>query len=105
MQSLFRVYRVGSKKELDINYYYYQSVFDGGITSIDDTIDGILKDRTDRMFDILGDEFIMKPISLGIDKEEDGKEYNENDKLNDIEDVDELEDEIFKNEIIKEDSN
>ena len=105
MQSLFRVYRVGSKKELDINYYYYKSEFDGGITSIDDTIDGILKDRTDRMFDILGDEFIMKPISLGMDKEEDGKEYNENDKLNDIEDVDELEDEIFKNEITKEDSN
>ena len=49
-------------------------IFDAGITSIDDTIDGILTARTDRMFDILDDEFIMKPISLGIDKKEDGNE-------------------------------
>ncbi len=105
MQSLFRVYRIGSKKELDINYYFYESIFDAGITSIDDTIHGILTDRTNRMFDILDDEFIMKPISYGIDEKEDDEEYDENDKLNDIEDVDELEDEIFKNEITKGDSN
>jgi len=105
MQSLFRVYRIGSKKELDINYYFYESIFDAGITSIDDTIHGILTDRTDRMFDILGDEFIMKAISLGIDEKEDDKKYNENDKLNDIEDVDELENEIFENEMTKRDSN
>ena len=105
MQSLFRVYRIGSKKELDINYYFYQSIFDAGITSIDDTIDGILTARTDRMFDILDDEFIMKPISLGIDKKEDETKYDENDKLNDIDEIDEIEDEIFENEITKEDFN
>ena len=31
--------------------------------------------------------------------------YDENDKLNDIDEIDEIEDEIFENEITKEDFN
>lgn len=101
MQSLFRVYRVGSKKELPIYYYFYQSIFDGGIHSIDDIVDRVLNDRTNKMFDILDDEFIMNPMSLGMDKKYDEEDYDENDKLNDVDDIDEIENEIFENEISK----
>lgn len=87
MQSLFRVYRVGSEKKLPIHYYFYESTFDDGITSIDNTIKGVLDTRTDTMFDILDDEFIMTPMSLGKDDDDE------------IEEDDEIEDDIFQKEI------
>ena len=92
MQSLFRVYRIGSEKKLAIHYYFYESTFDDGITSIDNTIKGVLDTRTDTMFDILDDEFIMTPMSLGKDEDDE------------IED-DEIEDEIYQKEISDSDLN
>ena len=94
MQSLFRIYRIGSQKELPIHYYFYESIFNDGIHSIDDTIKGILDHRTNVMFDILNDEFKMTPISLG-------RELDDED--NDIEIDDEIEDEIFQKEILDND--
>lgn len=93
MQSLFRVYRIGSEKKLPIRYYFYESIFDDRITSIDNTIKGVLNTRTDTMFEILNDEFIMTPMSLGKDDGDkiDGSEIDDNEI-----DDDEIEDEIFQ---------
>ena len=79
MQSLYRVYRVGSDKDLDVHYYFYESVFPSKGTTIDRKINDILKTRTDRMFSILEDEFITKPLSLGTDTENDHSNVEEND--------------------------
>jgi hypothetical protein len=85
MQSLYRVYRIGSEKKLPINYYFYESIFPGKHTTIDRIINDILEIRTRRMFDILDDKFITTPISLGIDDEdtsvEDEKDDNEFDEI------------------------
>ena len=97
MQSLFRVYRVGSEKKLPIHYYFYESIFDDEITSIDSTIKGVLDTRTDTMFDILDDEFIMTPMSLGKNKDDSDEIEDDSDEIED--DSDEIEDEIFRKEI------
>lgn len=90
MQSLFRVYRIGSDKKLPITYYFYESVFPGNFPTIDDKIKGVLENRLNRMFDILDDEFSMKSLSLGSDDEAD----DEADE--DIDNLDEAEIDIFK---------
>ncbi len=93
MQSLFRVYRIGSNKDLPVRYYFYQSTFDDGTDSIDGRIHDILDNRTTTMFEMLNDEFNIQPMSLGIDQ---GEKRDEDDKDEDMEDI---EDEIYQKEI------
>jgi len=90
MQSLFRVYRIGSDKKLPIRYYFYESIFDGGITCIDNIIHGVLETRKETMFSILEDEFKMEALSLGKD---------DDDELEDNDNQDTTIDEIFQKEI------
>ena len=93
MQSLFRVYRVGSNKDLPVSYYFYESTFNGGISSIDNTIHNILDNRTTTMFDILDDEFKLTPISMGRELDDESEEEFDDD----------VEDEIIQKEIFDND--
>jgi hypothetical protein len=74
MQSLFRVYRIGSDKNLPIRYYFYNSVFDNQGASIDGRVHRVLERRRRIMFDILNDEFNLETMSLGHDDDDDDLE-------------------------------
>jgi SNF2 family DNA or RNA helicase len=87
MQSLFRVYRIGSEKKLPVRYYFYKSTFDDGTGSVDDRVHRVLERRTRIMFDMLDDEFNLQSMSLGKD----------DDELDDDE-LDDVIDEIFQDE-------
>jgi len=86
MQSLYRVYRVGSDKKIPVHYYFYESILNDGSRTIDDTIDGVLNHRLHRLYDILEDEFLMEPVSLDSDEENDGQHelYGQDDNYHDI---------------------
>ena len=90
MQSLYRVYRVGSDKTLPITYYFFESRLSDGSTTIDDKVANILETRLNRLYDMLDDEFTMEPISL----EESSEEYEEN-PIDEIYGINESEDEIM----------
>lgn len=65
MQSLNRIYRIGSDIKIPIKYYFLSSVFhDSRTETIDHVIDGRLKERVDRMHKLLNDEFHIRPLSL-----------------------------------------
>lgn len=65
MQSLSRIYRIGSDKTKPVKFYYLHSVFSDGITeTIDSRIDGVLKDRIKNMHELLNDEFKLHPLEM-----------------------------------------
>lgn len=72
MQSLYRVYRVGSDKRLPIHYYFFESILNNGSTTIDDQIDRELDRRLRTLYRILNDEFKMELVSLDTDEDMDG---------------------------------
>lgn len=71
MQSLYRVYRIGSNKKLPVNYYFYESMLSDNITTLDRIIKDVLETRLNRMYDMLDDEFSMTPMSIGGDDDDD----------------------------------
>lgn len=65
MQSLNRIYRIGSDKKKPVQFVFLKSVFSDGVTeTIDDRIDIVLKERTEQMHRLLNDEFILHPLEL-----------------------------------------
>lgn len=65
MQSLSRIYRIGSDKSKPIQFIFLRSVFCDGVTdTIDGRIDTILKERIRRLYKLLNDEFELHPLSL-----------------------------------------
>jgi len=65
MQSLSRIYRIGSDKNKPIQFHFLQSVFrDGRTDTIDGRIDIVLKERIKRLHRLLEDEFELYPLSL-----------------------------------------
>lgn len=85
MQSLYRVYRIGSNKKLPVNYYFYESMLSDKVTTLDRIIKDVLETRLNRMYDMLDDEFSMIPMSIGDDDDDDFSEsYGESDDEDDI---------------------
>lgn len=65
MQSLSRIYRIGSDKKKPVQFIFLHSVFsDGKTRTIDNKIDGRLKDRIREMHKLLDDEFDLHPLEL-----------------------------------------
>lgn len=65
MQSLSRIYRIGSDKRKSVKFIFLQSVFsDGKTETIDNRIDGVLKERIKQMHNLLDDEFELHPLEL-----------------------------------------
>jgi len=65
MQSLSRIYRIGSDKKKPIQFHLLQSVFrDGRTETIDGRIDIVLKDRIEKLHRLLDDKFKLHPLSL-----------------------------------------
>ena len=65
MQSLSRIYRIGSDKKNPVKFIFLKSVFSDGTTeTVDETIDKILKGRIRKMHHLLDDEFSLHPLSL-----------------------------------------
>ena len=65
MQSLSRIYRIGSDKKKPVQFIFLRSVFSDGITdTIDGRIDIILKERIRKLYRLLNDEFELHPLSL-----------------------------------------
>jgi len=89
MQSLYRVYRIGSNKKLPVNYYFYESMLSDNLTTLDRIIKDVLDTRLNRMYDMLDDEFSMTPMSLGADDDDD-------DGFSEPFDVNDTEDDIMK---------
>jgi len=77
MQSLYRVYRVGSDKKLPITYYFFESKLIDGGTTLDKIVSDVLDTRLKRMYDMLEDEFSLSPIELEEDSEEYEDRYGE----------------------------
>ena len=65
MQSLSRIFRIGSDKNKPVNYIFLRTVFRDKFTdTIDGTIDSKLKERIKRLYTLLNDEFEIHPLSL-----------------------------------------
>lgn len=65
MQSLSRIYRIGSDKEKPVQFTFLQSVFaDGRTETIDHKIDVVLKKRIKQMYALLNDDFALHPLDL-----------------------------------------
>ena len=65
MQSLSRIFRIGSDKNKSVNYIFLRTVFRDEFTdTIDGTIDSKLKERIKRLYTLLNDEFEIHPLSL-----------------------------------------
>lgn len=65
MQSLSRIYRIGSYKKKPVQFTFLKSVFSDGVTeTIDDKIEIVLKERIKQMHNLLNDEFKLHPLEL-----------------------------------------
>ncbi len=65
MQSLSRIYRIGSDKNKPIQFTFLRSIFQDCMTdTIDGRIDIILKERIRKLYRLLDDEFNLHPLSL-----------------------------------------
>ncbi len=86
MQSLYRVYRIGSDQKLPVTYHYFESVFNNKDKTIDDVIKEVLDRRLKRLFKILDDEFKIDITSFDADDESEGPNelYGKGDNYHDI---------------------
>ena len=65
MQSIFRIYRIGSDPKTPVTNTYFTSVYSDGYTrTIDDVVFDRLKERSDRMFRLMNDPTRLIPIDL-----------------------------------------
>lgn len=65
MQSLSRIYRIGSDKQKKVQFTFLQSVFsDQQTETIDHKIDIVLKNRIEHMYTLLDDDFALHPLDL-----------------------------------------
>ena len=69
MQSMYRVYRIGSDKRKPIIYYQLESISQNGLPTIDANIDRTLKGRVKTMNKLLDDRMYLHLINLGEDYE------------------------------------
>ena len=82
MQSLSRIYRIGSDKKKPVQFTFLKSVFSDGTTeTIDDRIEIVLKKRIRQMHELLNDEFKIHRLSLETtsryEDDEDAKIYDD----------------------------
>lgn len=71
MQSLSRIYRIGSDKLKAVKFTFMQSVFSDQMTrTIDHKIDVVLKNRIRQMYALLDDDFALHPLDLDADAEQ-----------------------------------
>ena len=65
MQSIFRIYRIGSDPKIPVTNTFLTSVYNDGFTrTIDDAIHDRLKERSNRMFRLMNDPLKLIPIDL-----------------------------------------
>ena len=64
MQSLSRIYRIGSDKKKPVQFTFLKSVFSDGTGTIDNKIEIVLKERIKQMHKLLNDEFKIHPLEL-----------------------------------------
>ena len=65
MQSLFRLYRIGSPKDIPVNNTFLASTFNDGYTeTIDHEIHMRLNQRTAKMFKLMNDEITLAPLNI-----------------------------------------
>ena len=65
MQSLFRLYRIGSDPEIPVINTFLMSTFANGYTrTIDDDVNDRLNERKRRMFDLMDDDGRLTPMDL-----------------------------------------
>lgn len=79
MQSMFRIYRIGSDKNKPVRYHFLQSVLQDNSETIDARIDEILSTRSTQLSRLLDDEERLTPMSLEVEnykiKGKNGSEY------------------------------
>jgi hypothetical protein len=65
MQSIFRIFRIGSDPKTPVTNTYLNSVYGDGYTrTIDDVISDRLRERSDRMFRLLDDSTKLVPLDM-----------------------------------------
>ena len=65
MQSIFRIFRIGSDPKTPVTNTYLNSVYGDGYTrTIDDVISDRLRERSDRMFRLLDDPTKLVPLDM-----------------------------------------
>tara|TARA_Y100001936_G_scaffold178061_1_gene174776 strand:- start:2021 stop:4006 length:1986 start_codon:yes stop_codon:yes gene_type:complete len=64
MQALHRIFRIGSQKNLPVNYFIFKSIFSDNRNTIDHTIDEILEIRKKRLEELVDDVKKLRIISL-----------------------------------------
>lgn len=65
MQSLSRIYRIGSDKNKPVHFTFLKSVFSDGVTdTIDSRIELVLNERIKQLHKLLDDEFKLHPLDL-----------------------------------------
>ena len=68
MQSIFRIFRIGSDPKTPVTNTYLSSVYsDGHTRTIDDVILDRLRERSDRMFRLMNDSTRLVPLDLETD--------------------------------------
>ena len=81
MQSLSRIYRIGSDKKKPIQFIFLQSIFSDKTTeTIDNRIDMVLKERIKQMHKLLNDEFKIHRLQLSIDNYVSAEDSEENEE-------------------------
>ena len=70
MQSVFRLYRIGSDPDLPVKNIHVLSRFSNRNSTIDATVHQRLRERSDRMFDLLNDNSRLIPMELDSDEDE-----------------------------------
>lgn len=64
MQSLSRIYRIGSDKKNPVQFTFLKSTYRNDGHTVDEKIQNKLHERIDRLHELLNDEFEIHPISL-----------------------------------------
>ena len=86
MQSLFRLYRIGSPLKIPVNNIFLSSTFNDGHTgTIDDEIHERLTQRTDRMFRLMNDDIKLTPLNVDVHNytvDDKSQFYDESEDLN-----------------------
>ena len=79
MQSVFRLYRIGSNPDLPVKNTYVLSNFSNRNSTIDETVHQRLRERSNRMFGLLNDSSRLIAMNFGSEDEE-NKIYDDDEK-------------------------
>lgn len=90
MQSMSRIYRIGSDKDKPVQFTFLKSIFpDGKTDTIDDRIETVLRERVDQMHNLLNDESKLSPLELETTSSDDSS-WDEDEDLTMLNDIDNM---------------